>query len=63
MKIKAAISFYRTQVALAAALGVTQPCISNWLKRDKIPALQQLRLQDLTGLKADRSIMPKISRK
>lgn len=58
MKVSAAIKYYGTQTALAEALGVTQPCVSNWVKREKIPSLQQLRLQSITKdkLKADRSI-------
>lgn len=65
MNIKQAIKHFRVQTALADALGVSQPCVSNWVKRDKIPGFQQLRLEAVTEgkLKADRSILPRISRR
>lgn len=58
MKVSRALSFYKTQVALAEALSISQPAVSNWVKRGAIPNLQQLRLQALTDgkLRADRSI-------
>jgi DNA-binding transcriptional regulator YdaS (Cro superfamily) len=65
MTPKQAIKHFSTQTALAAALGVTQPCISQWKKRGAIPRLQQLRIEALAGgaLKAKSSILPKVSQK
>ena len=53
------IDHFDSQVAAAAALGTGQPTISNWVKRGTVPALQQLRLEALTGgaLKADKKIL------
>lgn len=64
MKIQQALKHFGTQVSLASSLNVTQPCVSGWVKRGKIPHLQQLRLEALTGgkLKADGSILPRVSR-
>jgi predicted transcriptional regulator len=49
---------YGTQVAVADALGVSQPCVSNWVKRGRIPPMQQLKVQMLTDgkLKADKNV-------
>lgn len=59
MTPKQLISFYTTQTAAAQAIGVTQPAISAWLKKNKIPELQQLRVEKITGgaLKAGKSIL------
>lgn len=59
-----AIKHFETQVALARAVGVTQPAVSMWLKRGGIPALQQLKLQAITNgvLKADRNVTSQVSR-
>jgi hypothetical protein len=56
-----AISYYGTQVAVAAQLRVTQPSVANWVKRGYIPAAPQLRLEELSGgdLKADRWVRTK----
>lgn len=42
------IAHFGSQVAAAHKLGVTQPTLSNWKARGRIPALQQLRIQHLT---------------
>jgi len=61
MKPSAAIKYYETQTALAAALQVTQPCVANWKARGKIPDDQQFKLHRLTNgaLKADRRVLQK----
>lgn len=55
------IQHYGSQVAAAEALGVTQPTLSNWKKRGRIPQLQQLRIEHLTRgkLKASPDILSK----
>ena len=60
MKIEQVIKHFGTQVALAQALGVRQPTISNWRTRGRIPLVQQLRIEVLSGgkLKAQ-PLMPK----
>jgi DNA-binding transcriptional regulator YdaS (Cro superfamily) len=65
MDVNDALKLFKTQSSLAATLGVTQPCVSNWVRRGGvIPALQQLRLQKLSKgrLKADESILSNVSR-
>ena len=59
MKIDQVIKFFGSQVAVADALGVQQPTISNWRTRGRIPHLQQLRLEHITGgkLKAQPDIL------
>jgi len=44
---------FGTQNALAEALGTTQSCISDWLKRGRLPSKHQLTVEALTGLRAD----------
>jgi transcriptional regulator with XRE-family HTH domain len=58
------LKHYGTQVDVADALGVTQPTISNWKSRGRIPKLQQLRIEHLTNgiLKAEPGILQKVSR-
>lgn len=48
MKFNQLIDHFGSQVAAADALGVTQPTLSNWKKRGRIPHLQQLRIEHLT---------------
>lgn len=48
MKPAEAIAHFKTQTAAAKSLGITQPSISNWVKRGEIPLIQQLRIQMLT---------------
>jgi DNA-binding transcriptional regulator YdaS (Cro superfamily) len=59
MDITKLIKHFGSQVAVAQALGVTQPTISMWKARGKIPALQQLRIEQVTKgqLKADKKIL------
>lgn len=59
MHVDQVITFWGTQVAAAAAIGVTQPTISMWRARGSVPRLQQLRIEHLTGgrLKADKAIL------
>lgn len=60
----AAIKFFKTQVALAAELEVTQPCVANWKRRGRIPSSQQLLLESISrgALKADRLAKRSVSR-
>ena len=57
------INFFGSQVAAAHQLGVTQPTLSNWKARGRVPQLQQLRIQHITKgrLKAAPEIL-KVSR-
>lgn len=48
MKFDQVIKHYGSQVAAADAIGVTQPTLSNWKARGRIPQLQQLRIEHLT---------------
>lgn len=59
MDFDAVIRFFGSQVAAAAALGVTQPTISMWRARGSIPHLQQLRIEHITDgrLRADKNIL------
>jgi DNA-binding transcriptional regulator YdaS (Cro superfamily) len=61
MKIDDVIRHFGSQVAVADALGVQQPTISNWRTRGSIPQLQQLRIQHITKgkLKASPGILMK----
>lgn len=63
MNIDQVIKHFGSQVEAARQLGVTQPTLSNWRSRGKIPQLQQLRIQHLTRgkLKASPDILPKVS--
>ena len=47
------INHFGTQVAVAAALGIKQPSVSEWKK--EIPPLRQMQIQLITGgaLRAD----------
>ena len=64
MKIDQVIKFFGSQVAAADAIGVTQPTLSNWKKRGRIPHIQQLRIEHASGgkLKAQ-PLMPKLKTK
>jgi hypothetical protein len=42
---------FGTQVALASALGIGQPTVSEW--GEYPPALYQLRIEAMTGLRAE----------
>ena len=48
--IKAAIDAVGTQSALAAALGIKTPSISEWKERGKVPAARVLDVERLTGV-------------
>lgn len=48
MTIDEFIQFFGTQVAAAKAIGATQPSISMWRKRGRIPHLQQIRIEVVT---------------
>lgn len=63
MNIDDLISHFGSQVEAARKLGVTQPSLSNWKSRGRIPLLQQLRIQHLTRgkLKAEPQAL-KVSR-
>lgn len=59
MEFDQLIKHFGSQVAAADALGVTQPTLSNWKSRGRIPNLQQLRIQHITRgkLKANPDIL------
>lgn len=59
MKPQDVIKHFKTQRAAAEALGIGQSAVANWVMRDKIPSLSQLRIEVATGgkLKADKSIL------
>lgn len=48
MKFDEVIDHFGSQVAAAQAIGVTQPTLSNWKTRGRIPHLQQLRIEHVT---------------
>lgn len=52
------LKHFKTQVAVAKALKVTQPAISNWQHRG-IPAMQQVKINKITkgALKLDKGIL------
>lgn len=49
MNFKQAVNFYKTQTALAAALGVTPGLISQWKTSGGIPELYQWKIHGLTN--------------
>ena len=55
------IKHFGSQVLAAHAIGVTQPTLSNWKARGRIPHLQQLRIEHITNgkLKAAAEILAK----
>ena len=55
MDIETAVKYYKTEAALAEALGLKSGTIAVWRHRGGIPAGVQFELQILTGgrLKAD----------
>lgn len=59
MKPQDVIKHYGTQKAAATALGMGQSAVANWVARDAVPDLSQLRIEAVTGgkLKADRAIL------
>lgn len=61
MKPQDAIKHFGTQKALADALGFNQSAVANWVARDQIPALSQLKIEAISKgkLKADKSIFKK----
>lgn len=58
MKPSEIVKFFGTQAAAADFIDVSQPCISNWLKRGKVPPLQQVKIEHLTEgrLTVDKSV-------
>lgn len=49
------IEYYGTQRKAAEALGVTQPAISTWLRKGRVPETRQYQIEVRTGgqLKAE----------
>ena len=64
MTFEQLLKHFGTQTGIAAALGVTQPTVSNWKSRGRIPALQQLRIEHITKgkLKSEPEILSRLSR-
>ena len=56
--------YYGSQKAIAAALGVSQPAVSYWSTRSKVPKFQQLRAEAFTSrvLVADDTILQRPSK-
>jgi DNA-binding transcriptional regulator YdaS (Cro superfamily) len=48
MKFQQIVKHFGSQVAAAGAIGCSQPTLSNWKKRGRIPQLQQLRIEMVT---------------
>lgn len=65
MNAKHVLEFYKTQQAIADALGIAQPSVAKWFRNGVVPQLRQLQLAALTGgaLKADIGILPRKTRK
>jgi DNA-binding transcriptional regulator YdaS (Cro superfamily) len=59
MTIDQLVQYFGSQAKAAQALGCTQPCVSNWKTRQRIPALQQIKAERISRgkLKADPSIL------
>ena len=59
MTYEQVIKYFRTQVAISEKLGISQASVSNWKARKKVPPLQQLRIEKLTGgkLVAEKQIL------
>lgn len=55
MNYEQVISHFGSQAAVAKALGITQPSISDWNRSGSIPQLRQLQIEQVTdgALKAD----------
>jgi hypothetical protein len=53
------IAHYGTQAKAAKALGLTWAAVYVWRRRDAIPYLRQLQIQEITGgaLKADAPVV------
>jgi len=58
MTVTQLIKHFGAQVATAKALGVSQPCVSNWQHRG-IPPIQQIKINRITkgALKIDKGIL------
>lgn len=56
MTIKQALQYFENNRNLARALGVTDGCVANWKRFNKIPMHAQYKLQVITKnqLKADK---------
>ena len=65
MDVNQIISHFGSQVVAAQAIGVTQPTLSNWKKRGRVPQLQQLRIEHITRkrLRAEPHILLTVSQK
>lgn len=50
------LKHYKTQTAAAKAIGICQPTVSYWVKINRIPSAQQMRIQGITrgALQADK---------
>lgn len=64
MNLDEAIEVYKSQRALATALGITEAAVANWRSRGRIPDLQQFRLYHISGgkVKPDANIIEGISK-
>lgn len=55
MTLEEVVKYYRTNGAIACALGVTRQAINRWRRQGKVPIFSQIMLEKITGgkLKAD----------
>ena len=55
MKPKDAVNYWGNQTKVAAAVGVSEQSVRNWIKADRLPKMVQLAIETLTKgkLKAD----------
>lgn len=58
MRMSDVVEYFGSQKAVADALGIKPPSVSDW--GDSVPPLRQLQIEALTGgkLRADAAILP-----
>jgi predicted site-specific integrase-resolvase len=61
MKTSDLLNHFKTQQAVADALGIAQASIAKWIRRGYVPHLRQLQLENFTrgALKAEAGILPR----
>lgn len=48
MKPQEVIAFFGTQNAVAKLLKISRPAVCKWMIKNRVPILQQLRLQEIS---------------
>ena len=58
MKPKDAVNYWGNQTKVAAAIGVSEQSVRNWIKADRLPKIVQLAIETLTKgkLKANQDV-------